>query len=255
MKKNINFGPVANLYDLYVQWDVDVPFFQNMCANTTGEVLELMCGTGRLSLPLLQAGVRLCCVDYSREMLNVLEHKLQAQHLIADVREEDVREFDLGRSFELIILPFHSFSEIIASADRAQALARIRMHLAPGGRFVITLHNPAIQIPRLDGERRKLCDSPIPGRDATLRVWTTARYCADSALGEALQEYEILGKDGQLLETSELQLHFAIIDRQTFEKEATEAGFKLLRLWGDYKGGGFNAAHSPYMIWELGLER
>ncbi|HVR98229.1 MAG TPA: class I SAM-dependent methyltransferase [Thermoanaerobaculia bacterium] len=251
MEKNIDFGTVADLYDLYVAWGVDVPFFQDLCAGTEGEVLELMCGTGRLSLPLLRAGVRLCCVDYSREMLDVLRRKLREEGLAADVREADVRELDLGRAFELILLPFHSFSEVLDPAGRARALSRIHAHLAPGGRFVVSLHNPAVQVPRLDGERRKICARPIPGRAATLRVWSTARYRAGESLGEALQEYEILDAAGRTLETRQLQLRFSVTGREAFEKEAADAGFQVLSLWGDYQGGPFDAECSPYMIWEL----
>lgn len=252
MKKNIGFGTVADLYDFYVQWEEDVSFFREACAGVSGEVLELMCGTGRLSLPLLRSGVRLCCLDYSGEMLDVLRRKLREHGLNADVREADVRNFNLGRSFERILLPFHSYSEILDAADRVKALCRIGMHLAPGGRFLITLHNPAIQIARLDGKRRRLCERPIPGRDAALRVWSTARYRADQGLGEGLQEYEIVGERGELLETRQLPVRFAVIDRQTFEKEAEQARFRTLRFFGDYSGSPFEPERSPHMVWELG---
>jgi len=58
MNKSIDFGTVADLYDVYVQWEVDIPFFRELSVDATGEVLELMSGTGRLSIPLLQHGVR-----------------------------------------------------------------------------------------------------------------------------------------------------------------------------------------------------
>ena len=155
MRKTIDFGAVADLYDVYVQWEVDVPFFRERCADARGEVLELMCGTGRLSLPLLRDGIRLTCVDYSAEMLRVFRERLAAERLAADVHEQDVRTLDLDRRFALILLPFHSFSEIVEPADRARARAAIRRHLASGGRVVATFHNPAVQAPRLDGVRRE----------------------------------------------------------------------------------------------------
>ncbi len=251
MEKNIDFGEVADLYDVYVQWDADVRFFEELCAGVPGEVLELMCGTGRLSIPLLRAGVRLCCVDYSREMLDLLRHKLGTLGLAADLHEADVRELDLERSFDLAILPFHAIVEILERADRVRALARIGAHLAPAGRFVVTLHNPAVQVPRLDGDRRLMCDRPIPGREATLRVWSTSRYDAGTSRADALQEYEILGEGGALLERRELPIRFAVLDRAAFEAEAAEAGLRVLRLWGDYEGGAFDPARSPHMIWEL----
>jgi SAM-dependent methyltransferase len=253
MDKNIDFGTVADLYDVYVQWDSDVSFFRERCANVTGKVLELMCGTGRLSIPLLQSGIQLSCVDYSAEMLRVFERRLQEHHLNADVYEADVRNLNLGRSHELILLPFHSFSEIVHPNDRNRALASIRRHLAPDGRFVITFHNPAVQVPRLDGCRRQICDRPIPGHDTTLRVWSTVSARTDQGIAEGIQEYEIVGADGRPLERRELQVRFAITDRSTFEKEAADAGFRVLRLWGDYASNAFEPEKSPHMIWELGI--
>lgn len=253
MNKNIDFGTVADLYDVYVQWDEDVPFFREICAGVTDEVLELMCGTGRLSIPLLQAGTRLCCVDYSAEMLEVFRRKLREHGLTAEVHEADVRELDLGRSFELILLPFHSFADVADPEDRAQALARIRAHLTPGGRFVIALHNATFMVSRLDGVRRQMCDRALPDRDARLRVWFTGWPQAPGT-GKALQEYEILDPAGRLLERRELPMRFAVTDRATFEREAAAAGFRVLRLWGDYAGGPFELETSPYMIWEMGSQ-
>jgi SAM-dependent methyltransferase len=251
MNKNIDFGRVADLYDVYVQWYVDLPFFREMAAGVEGEVLELMCGTGRLSIPLLRDGVRLCCVDYSAEMIAVLRSKLRREDLAAEVHEMDVRALSLDRTFNLVLLPFHSLSEIIAPEDRVCALTRVREHMAPNGRCVVTLHNPFVQVHRLDQVRRLLCENSMPGGSATLRVWSTAGYHPDRELGEALQEYEILGPDGELLERRELPLRFAVIDRPTFEAEAAAAGLAVRQIWGDYSRGPFEEESSPYMIWEL----
>jgi SAM-dependent methyltransferase len=250
MNKNIDFGTVADLYDVYVQWNTDVPFFRDRCAHVTGGILELMCGTGRLSIPLLQSGSRLACVDYSAEMLRVLQRRLSEHGLTADVHEADVRTLDLGRLYALILLPFHSFSEIVDREDRSRALMRIRKHLAPHGGFLISLHNPAVQVPHLDGTRRQICDRPLPG-DKALRVWSTVNARADQGIAQGLQEYEILGDDGRVLEKRELSLRFAITDRSTFEQEAIDAGFRIRHLWGDYAYGPFEPQRSPYMIWEL----
>ena len=78
MNKTINFDIVADIYDSYVNVDTDIPFFLKETENYQGEILELMCGTGRVSLPLLQAQRKLTCVDYSQEMLEIF--KLSSHH-------------------------------------------------------------------------------------------------------------------------------------------------------------------------------
>ena len=73
----IDYDSVAEIYDLYVTADYDIPFFLSETAKVEGPVLELTAGTGRLSLPLVQAGVRLTCVDNSQGMLDVLSRKFK----------------------------------------------------------------------------------------------------------------------------------------------------------------------------------
>lgn len=64
--KQIDCDSVAEIYDLYVAADYDIPFFLHETANVEGPVLELTAGTGRLSLVLIQVGVQLTCVDGSQ---------------------------------------------------------------------------------------------------------------------------------------------------------------------------------------------
>jgi ubiquinone/menaquinone biosynthesis C-methylase UbiE len=109
---DIQWDSVASLYDRYVTATFDLPFFLAQAAAVPGRVLELMAGTGRVSLPLLEAGVKLTCVDLSGEMLSRLREKVVARGLDATVVQADVRSMDLAETFDLAILPFNSFSEL-----------------------------------------------------------------------------------------------------------------------------------------------
>jgi hypothetical protein len=55
MEKSIDFDLVADLYDAYVKTDLDIGFYMDLCKGRE-QILELMCGTGRVSLPLIRAG-------------------------------------------------------------------------------------------------------------------------------------------------------------------------------------------------------
>jgi ubiquinone/menaquinone biosynthesis C-methylase UbiE len=98
----MNYDCVAHLYDAYVQTELDIPFFQDEAKKTGGAVLELMCGTGRVSLPLLEAGIDLTCVDSSAAMLDVFRGKLRERELMADLIEADVCNLSVNRQFDLI---------------------------------------------------------------------------------------------------------------------------------------------------------
>jgi ubiquinone/menaquinone biosynthesis C-methylase UbiE len=110
----MDYDRVAHLYDAYVQTEVDIPFFLEEAKKTGGPVLELMGGTGRVSLPLLEAGIDLTCVDSSAGMLEVFRGKLRERGLSAELIEADVYNLSLGGRFDLIFIsvftPTVSFS-------------------------------------------------------------------------------------------------------------------------------------------------
>ncbi|MBI4403803.1 MAG: class I SAM-dependent methyltransferase, partial [Deltaproteobacteria bacterium] len=117
IKKNINFDIIAEYYDILVTVDVDISFWVEEARKAKGPVLELMCGTGRISVPLIEAEIPLTCVDYSEGLLRYLREKIKKKNLKADVFCMDVRELHLKNMFDLIFIGFNSFSEIIDKKD------------------------------------------------------------------------------------------------------------------------------------------
>jgi len=99
-----DYDRIAEIYDLYVTADYDLPFFLQEAAEVRGPILELTAGTGRLSIPLLEAGSQLTCVDGSQGMLDVLSRKLEERALKAEVRCADVCDLELPTVYEVAIL-------------------------------------------------------------------------------------------------------------------------------------------------------
>jgi 16S rRNA G966 N2-methylase RsmD len=110
MSPAMDYSHLAQLYDTYASFKIDIPFYLNEARQQGGQILELMSGTGRVSLPLIENGFQLTCVDSSSQMLQMLRDKLAAQKLTATVLEMDVRELDLESAFDLVFIPFNSFS-------------------------------------------------------------------------------------------------------------------------------------------------
>ena len=81
--KSIDFDPVARYYDLCVHPDFDLPFWVEEARRHPGRRLELMCGTGRISLAILREGLPLTCVDYSAGLLSIFREKLSREGLAA----------------------------------------------------------------------------------------------------------------------------------------------------------------------------
>lgn len=242
---------VAALYDSYVQVTFDVPFFVREANRTPGEVLELLAGTGRVSIPLLEAGARLTCVDSSAAMLAVLREKLARRRLAATVVQSDVRALSLGRQFDLVIIPFHSFAELTSREDQRQVLARVRAHLRDGGRFICTLHNPRVRLGSVDGQLHLLGSCPLQDRPGRLLIWTLMRHQPDTRLVEGWQFYEEYDTEGVLQRKRLLETRFALIERDDFAAMVAEAGFRVTALYGDYDDAPFDEETSPYMVWVM----
>ncbi len=251
MKRTIDYALVADLYDTYVKTTFDVQFFLNQTKKVSGEVLELMSGTGRLSIPLIEAGVRLTCVDNSPEMLAILERKLKERTLSASVYEMDGCKLSLDKKFALIIIPFHSFAELLSVSDQRKAFAAIYKHLAENGRFICTLHNPHDRLKSVDGQTRLLGKFSLDKIKGTLLVWSLGNYDANSHIVNGLQLYEEYDADGVMLSKRILEIKFYLHQKDEFEELAKSIGFKVMALYGDYSYSEYKEDESPFMIWVL----
>ena len=246
----MDYDRVAHLYDAYVQTELDIPFFVKEARKAQGPVLELMAGTGRVSLPLLRAGINLTCVDNSAAMLEVFREKLHAENLSAELVCADICRLSLGRQFALIFIPFHSFAEITDPAEQRQALQTVRAHLSPAGRFICTLHNPPVRLTSVTGRRYKLGDFPLP--DGHLLALSSAEdYDAASGCVLGTQFYEIRDYRGGVAAAMEVNFRFRLLSFHEFRSLAEAASFVPVHLYGDYSYALFEPDNSPFMIWVL----
>jgi len=141
---DIRAGP-AGFYDLSPHHPNDIPFYLERLPSPDARVLELGCGTGRVSIPLARRCSFLQGLDLSEAMLQVGRAKLKA----AGLGEEEVRldsaditDFDLEDRFDLIIAPFRVLQNLETDEQLAGLFRCIRLHLAENGRCILNVFNP-----------------------------------------------------------------------------------------------------------------
>lgn len=126
----------------------DIGFFERLARETGGPVLELGCGTGRVAIPLAEAGHPIVGLDRSPHMLAIAEQKRRA--LPAEVRRRirfvqgDMTGFRLGRRFGLVFAAFRVFMALPDPDAQRRALAAVRRHLRPGGLIVLDIFDPRL---------------------------------------------------------------------------------------------------------------
>jgi len=107
-------------------------------------ILEVGCGTGRVSIFLAKHGFTVTGIDISKEMLNIARKKICDDYKgWVNFYQQDMRQVKLPKEklFDLIILPFSCFAHIFSSNDQEMVLRKIHAHLAPNGNLIISLHN------------------------------------------------------------------------------------------------------------------
>ena len=142
------YRPSAHLYDLdprEITRD-DIAFYLAKAKELGGPVLELGCGTGRVSIPLAEAGSEIWALDLSDQMLAQLRGKLEQLSAPAIQRVHIVHGnmagFDLGRKFDLIIVPFRAFQALSERAEQETCLECVKEHLSNRGQFILHVFKP-----------------------------------------------------------------------------------------------------------------
>jgi len=108
-----------------------------------GRVIDLGCGTGRLSITLAQAGHRVLAVDLSEPMLAIVSEKARAANIAIDCMKANI--VDLAAiadgSFDAAVCLFQTLGMVVGDEARRRVLKHVYRLLRPGGRYVLHVHN------------------------------------------------------------------------------------------------------------------
>ena len=141
------YAAIADLYDFaYSDFDDDIDFYENLARAVEGPVLELGVGSGRVAVPLAEAGYEVVGIDTSPSMLARAGERLAATKLTKgrlDLVEVDMTCFDLGRRFGLIFVAASTFQHLLTTEAQRACLERVARHLAPDGLFAVSVRSPA----------------------------------------------------------------------------------------------------------------
>ncbi|WP_433169057.1 class I SAM-dependent methyltransferase [Kribbella sp. CA-247076] len=146
----------ARLYDLmFPGGGAAVDFYRADAGRHGGHVLELGCGTGQKLIPIASDGHPCVGLDFSQDMLAEAERKATERGVVVEWLQGDMRDFDLGRTFDYVFITANSLLHLHEAEDLVSCLRSVRRHLAPGARFVFDVFNPSVRLlAAADGVRR-----------------------------------------------------------------------------------------------------
>lgn len=150
----------ALLYDHdYRRRRMDVQYYLGVAAELArGPILELGCGSGRITVPLARNGHEVVGVDLSRTMLARARERVatlpEKRRALVELQQGDFRDLALGRRFSLVICPFNAVMHLYERADFERFADVVKRHLAPGGHFVFDVLLPDLRWLSRDPRRR-----------------------------------------------------------------------------------------------------
>ncbi len=236
------FDDWADIYDaVHAELTHDVDFYVAQAQASGGPVLELGCGTGRISLAIAEAGVDVVGIDISPRMVETARAKAERRGLSERCifQPGDMAALRLADRFPLIVMPFRSFQSMLTAEEQRQALTLAHAHLQPGGLLVMDTFNPDVKALANDD----LAAVPYHLRDVeragggTLIIWAQNGWNPV----EQVNDVRIIIDEVDDAGVVERRIIRDFEQRYTFRYEMEHllelCGFDVEAVYGDFDGG------------------
>lgn len=235
-------------------YEHDIEFYLKWAEKTGGPVLELGCGTGRVSWEIAKSGFNVVGLDLSDSMLEKAEFK-RANHPddiqeLAEFVKGDMADFNLEKNFGLIIVPFRSWQMIISPDNQRRSLQAMHRHLKKDGILIINLFDPRLDLCQPDGGDRQTETQKVkhPVTNNTVEIQIIERV--NDTLAQTLTEmwrFTEKDKDGYVVREDDE----CMILRWTYRWEMRYllelSGFTVLAEYSNFKSA--PPAYGKEQIW------
>ncbi len=207
-------------------------YYTRQLAGVTGRVLEPACGTGRVLVPLLEAGFAVEGLDISPDMLAICRQHCRDRGLDPVLREADMTALAEPDGYQAIIIPAGSIMLLDGRDAVPRALAGFRESLAPGGRLILDVDAPSLAAgPPVTAAR-------YWERDPYLWTLQVMHYSYDAAANRttSLLRYE-KWRGGGLVATELQRFRLQYWSLPEFGRLLADAGFTDVTVTADHREG------------------
>lgn len=201
----------------------ELDFYLSFVNRPDMQVLEPMCGNGRLLIPFMQRGIAIEGFDISEDMLKVCREKGKGLGLEPNVYQAKLEEFVSEKKFDLTVIPFGSFS-LLPDELVDQGLRNLKSALSDQGKLLLTVmvgpHQgddltewTEVGVTRLENE--------------SIILYKKTRYDAEKAVLFTELKYERV-KDGQVLQTEIMEFPVRFYGIESFKQILEKNGFRQI---------------------------
>jgi len=250
MEGNV-FDIIADIYDISNPLREDISFWLKMAEEYGDTILELGCGTGRILIPIAEAGYEVYGLDISKKMLNILISK--KNDLPEKVKEKihivrgDFRDYKIEKKFSMAFFAYSTLYSATTQEDQVSTIRCIHSHLKDDGVFISASFNPDIK--RISENTNSLIldfAHQEPNGELLLTRMSQTKYFPLNQTLKSNQIYDIK-ENGRPTERYAIELNLRYIFPSEMRLMLNYCGFEIVDEFGDYNLAPFKE-NSPQMI-------
>jgi SAM-dependent methyltransferase len=206
----------------------DIEYYKKKLKKIQGKVLELGCGTGRLTIPLKKAGINIVGLDQAKAMVQIARKKAAKKNLKISFIVNDAITFDSHSKFDTIIFPYNSLTQI-AEKDIPKLIINIKNHLKPDSKFIFDIGRPIPGKHKFPRVKRINWSDPLYINElgVTVRRESTWTRRPEKNLIEISYHWEISHKGGRT-EHRKTAMQFSTRQDDWYIEQFEKKGFKLI---------------------------
>lgn len=239
MKDDYKVGDLvydANIYDGMNTDLADLQFYKRwLPPSKDTRILELCCGTGRLTLPIAKEGYDICGVDCTPSMLDQAKTKASEAGLKIGFVQADIRTLELGEKFNIVFIPFNSIHHLYKNEDLFKVFSVVKNYLKEGGLFLLDCFNPNIRYIVESEKEQKEIAAYITSDGREVSIKQTMYYENKTQINRIKWHYFI---NGEFHSTQNLDMRMFF--PQELDTYLEWNGFDIIHKYGGFKEETFN---------------
>ncbi|UNL83263.1 class I SAM-dependent DNA methyltransferase [Priestia koreensis] len=219
----------------------ELRFFLSFVENKEMNVLEPMCGNGRMLIPFMQEGIDIEGFDLSVDMLERCREKCVDLNLIPTIYHDKIEEFSTDKKYDLIMIPFGSFS-LLTDHLVAKSLENLSSLLKENGKLLLTImttSNTSEEIPNWAQTNR------VEFTDDTIIEWKKVHYDEHENTLHTTIKY-VLMRDQTVIKTETMNFPVRLYEENEFDTILSRNGFPNVTIHEVKDGYGFGRSFDVY---------
>jgi ubiquinone/menaquinone biosynthesis C-methylase UbiE len=215
----------------------DVPFWRRVAGAAKGPVLELGCGTGRVTRPLARAGIEVVGIDRSAPMLaraiakSITKLPTYPSTNSLRLVRGDIRTLPFAaQSFAMVLAPYGILQSLTRPSDLSATLASVARVVERGGTFGIDL------VPDVPKWREYANKVQLRGRTAGADLTLVESVRQDRKRRLTTFEQRYIERRGGRTRNHCFELVFRTLSVPQMTRQLERAGFQVDAVLGDYRG-------------------